>query len=42
MNRNNRKKSNNNVNVNEAMFKIIIIGDSGSGKSCLLVRYTKH
>ena len=23
------------------MFKIIMIGDSGTGKSCLLTRYTK-
>jgi GTPase SAR1 family protein len=27
--------------ANEAMFKIIMIGDSGTGKSCLLTRYTK-
>lgn len=27
--------------TNEAMFKIIMIGDSGTGKSCLLTRYTK-
>jgi len=27
--------------ANEAMFKLIMIGDSGSGKSCLLTRYTK-
>jgi GTPase SAR1 family protein len=23
------------------MFKLIIIGDSGTGKSCLIARYTK-
>lgn len=27
--------------VSEAMFKLIMIGDSGTGKSCLLNRYTK-
>lgn len=27
--------------TNEAMFKLIMIGDSGTGKSCLLTRYTK-
>lgn len=27
--------------VSEAMFKLIMIGDSGTGKSCLLARYTK-
>lgn len=27
--------------INEAMFKLIIIGDSGSGKSCLMNRYVK-
>ena len=27
--------------ANEAMFKLIMIGDSGTGKSCLLVRYIK-
>lgn len=27
--------------ANEAMFKLIMIGDSGTGKSCLLTRYTK-
>lgn len=26
---------------NEAMFKLIMVGDSGTGKSCLLVRYIK-
>ena len=25
----------------EAMYKLIIIGDSGTGKSCLIARYTK-
>jgi GTPase SAR1 family protein len=29
------------TSVNEAVFKLIMIGDSGTGKSCLLVRYTK-
>lgn len=28
--------------VSEAMFKLIMIGDSGTGKSCLLTRYTKN
>lgn len=28
--------------INEAMFKLIMIGDSGTGKSCLLTRYTKN
>lgn len=27
--------------TNEVMFKLIMIGDSGTGKSCLLTRYTK-
>jgi GTPase SAR1 family protein len=27
--------------TNEAMFKLIMIGNSGTGKSCLLTRYTK-
>ena len=27
--------------ANEAMFKLIMIGDSGTGKSCLLTRYVK-
>lgn len=27
--------------INEAMFKLIIIGDSGCGKSCLMNRYVK-
>lgn len=27
--------------INEISFKIIMIGDSGTGKSCLLARYTK-
>ena len=27
--------------VSQAMFKLIMIGDSGTGKSCLLNRYTK-
>ena len=27
--------------ANEAMFKLIMVGDSGTGKSCLLVRYIK-
>jgi len=27
--------------ANELMFKIIMIGDSATGKSCLLTRYTK-
>ena len=27
--------------VNEAMFKLIIVGNAGTGKSCLLIRYTK-
>lgn len=27
-------------NINEAMFKIIVVGDSGTGKSCLIARYT--
>lgn len=27
--------------VSEAVFKIIVIGDSGSGKSSLLTRYVK-
>jgi GTPase SAR1 family protein len=27
--------------ANEAMFKIIMIGDSGTGKSCLLTRYIR-
>jgi Ras-related protein Rab-7A len=27
--------------INEAMFKLIIIGNSGSGKTCLMNRYVK-
>jgi GTPase SAR1 family protein len=27
--------------VSEALFKLIMIGNSGTGKSCLLTRYTK-
>ena len=27
--------------ANEALLKMIMIGDSGTGKSCLLVRYIK-
>lgn len=27
--------------MNEATFKIILIGDSGSGKSCLLARFIR-
>jgi GTPase SAR1 family protein len=29
------------TDVGEAMFKIIMTGDSGTGKSCLLNRYVK-
>jgi len=29
------------ISGGEALFKIIMIGDSGSGKSCLLSRYIK-
>lgn len=29
------------VSTGEALFKIIMVGDSGTGKSCLLSRYVK-
>jgi GTPase SAR1 family protein len=29
------------VSTGEALFKIIMVGDSGTGKSCLLSRYIK-
>lgn len=38
MNTDKKKRSS---SINEAVFKIIIIGDSGSGKSSLLNRYVK-
>ena len=28
--------------MNEATFKVILIGDSGTGKSCLLARYVRN
>lgn len=29
------------VSVGEALFKVIMVGDSATGKSCLLSRYVK-
>ena len=29
------------ISTGEALFKIIMVGDSGAGKSCLLSRYIK-
>lgn len=29
-------------NLNEILFKIIVIGESGTGKSCLMIRYVKE
>jgi GTPase SAR1 family protein len=29
------------VSTGEALFKVIMVGDSGTGKSCLLSRYVK-
>ena len=30
------------VSAGESLFKIILVGDSGAGKSCLLTRYIKN
>ena len=30
------------IHKNELTFKVILIGDSGSGKSCLMARYIKN
>ena len=30
------------VSIGEALFKVIMVGDSAAGKSCLLSRYVKN
>lgn len=30
------------MNLLEQVFKIIVVGDSGVGKSCLLYKFTKN
>ena len=39
---NNWMKPRKRVSADEVIFKIIMVGDSGAGKSCLLTRYIKN